>query len=401
MAAPVAQPSADVRAVAAEHARRAAALQVAMRWVLVGFVALTVLAVPPARDLAACAALAAGYAVCASAVAWWARRGRDVWPALFVDVAVLGALTLVTGVTTPQGRTSDVLAAGFLLVPVLAATELRPGMCAAVVWPTVAVYFAAGVATRAADDEPWPALLLRTLVVAGVAAGCVGLSLVQRSRVATITGLVRTRNELLAELAGVEQRERRTLAEHLHDGALQYVLAARHDLEDARDGEPAAFDRLDVALAESSRLLRSTVAELHPAVLERAGLPAALRDLAGAAAARGGFAVDVRTDDWPDDLRTPADPLLYRTARELLANVAEHARAATASVSLERVGDRVRLVVVDDGVGVTDEAAARAVERGHIGLASHAVRVRAAGGRFTVAAGSPGTVAAVELPLPA
>ena len=48
-----------------------------------------------------------------------------------------------------------------------------------------------------------------------------------------------------------------------------------------------------VALVESSRLLRSTVAELHPAVLARAGLPAALRDLARTAAARGGFTAEV------------------------------------------------------------------------------------------------------------
>ena len=55
-----------------------------------------------------------------------------------------------------------------------------------------------------------------------------------------------------------------------------------------RHGAPEAFDRLEQALLESSRLLRSTVAELHPAVLERAGLPAAVRDLVASAAARGG-----------------------------------------------------------------------------------------------------------------
>ena len=97
----------------------------------------------------------------------------------------------------------------------------------------------------------------------------------------TIGRLAQARSGLLAELTGLEERERRALSEHLHDGALQYVLAARFDLDDAREtGDPAAFDRLEQALAESTRLLRSTVAELHPAVLARAGLPSALRDLA-------------------------------------------------------------------------------------------------------------------------
>ena len=172
------------------------------------------------------------------------------------------------------------LTTGFLLVPVLAAATLRPRVCAAVVVPAVLVYLVAGIATQSANAEPWASLLLRTLVMAGVGAACVALSWIQRSRVTTIGRLVRARTDLLAELTDLERRERRALSEQLHDGALQYVLAARQDLDEARDtGAPEAFDRLEQALVESSRLLRSTVAELHPAVLDRAGLPAALRDL--------------------------------------------------------------------------------------------------------------------------
>ena len=131
----------------------------------------------------------------------------------------------------------------------------------------------------------------------------------------TIGRLAQARSALLAELTGLEERERRALSEHLHDGALQYVLAARFDLDDAREtGDPAAFDRLEQALAESSRLLRSTVAELHPAVLARAGLPSALRDLAAAAAARGGLAVDVDAEGWPHG-RTHRRPTRCSTGR--------------------------------------------------------------------------------------
>ena len=104
----------------------------------------------------------------------------------------------------------------------------------------------------------------------------------------TIGGLVSDRSELVGELLTLEQREQRDLAETLHDGALQYVLAARQDLDDVRDPDRAAeFERIDYALAESSRLLRSTMAQLHPAVLDSAGLPAALRDLATTTSSRG------------------------------------------------------------------------------------------------------------------
>ena len=234
-----------------------------------------------------------------------------------------------------------------------------------------------------------------------MALGCVGLSRIQRSRVRTIGRLAQARSGLLAELTGLEERERRALSEHLHDGALQYVLAARFDLDDAREtGDPAAFDRLEQALAESTRLLRSTVAELHPAVLARAGLPSALRDLAAAAAARGGLTVDVDADGWPAGERTAADPLLYRTAGELLNNVVKHAQATSATVTLALADDTARLVVADDGVGMPENAAGGALRRGHIGLASHTLRIDAAGGRFTSAPGEPrGTVVTVELPV--
>lgn len=397
----------EVAAVALEHARLGVRLQVAVRAVLVVFVASTVLFVAPAHDVATCAAVAAGYTLAALGVAIWARDGgpavaRWAWLALFLDLAVLTWLTLLTGIATPQSWTADVLITGFLLVPVLASATLRPRVCAAVVVPAVLVYLAASIATQSANEEPWPSVLLRTLVMAGVGAACVALSWIQRSRVSTIGRLVRARTELLAELTDLERRERRTLSEQLHDGALQYVLAARQDVDEARDtGAAEAFDRLDEALLESSRLLRSTVAELHPAVLERAGLPAAVRDLVASAAARGGFAAEVDLDGWPADRRTPVDGLIYRTARELLGNVVKHAGAGLVHVGLTLVDGDARLTVSDDGVGVAPADVARRLGEGHIGLASHALRLEAAGGALTVRpASAGGTVATVTLPVP-
>jgi two-component system, NarL family, sensor kinase len=388
--------------VASEHARRGVRLQVALRWVLLAFLTLTLITVRPASDLLACVVIVASYALWTVTVAVWTRRPSATplaWLALFADVVVLGALTLITGVATPDSWTSDVVIVGLLLVPVLAATQLRPLVCTAVVVPTVAVYLVAAVATRESNDEPWASVLLRTAIAAGVALGCIGLSRIQASRVRTIGRLAQTRTELLSELTGIEQRERRVLSEHLHDGALQYVLAARQDLDEAREtGDPEAFARLEEALGETSRLLRSTVAELHPAVLARAGLPAAVRDLATTAAARGGFTAGVDTGGWPDGLRTTADALLHRTARELLANVAEHAKADTATVTLSMTDGTARLVVADDGIGLPDRPAEEALGRGHIGLASHTVRIEAAGGWLRSGPGNPGTVMTVELP---
>ena len=80
------------------------------------------------------------------------------------------------------------------------------------------------------------------------------------------------------ELVDVEERERQALAEHLHDGALQYVLAARQDLEDVGT-DPVAAERVDHALGEAIQMLRSTLTQLHPVVVQEVGLLPALRDL--------------------------------------------------------------------------------------------------------------------------
>ena len=390
------------------HAERGITLQQALRAVLVLFVAATVIWLPPAVGAGVCALIAAGYLVAAIGLTWWlggrgAAAVRWGWLGLYVDLAVLCAVSLIAGLSAGQSWTSYVLLGGFFLLPVLAATQLRRRVCVGVVVPTVAVYLLDGVLTRQGDDEPWASVILRTLALVGVGVAATGLSRIQRSRVAAIAGLVADRNQLLTELMTVTDTERRRLAEDLHDNALQYVLAARFDAEDAREtAEPAAFDRLDQALTQSAQLLRTTVSELHPAVLEQSGLAAAVSGLARTAADRGGLELDLDVTDWPSSARTRADLLLFGTARELLANVVRHAGADRLRVELSLLSGRAELVVTDDGVGADPATVAGRLAEGHIGLNSQRVRIEAAGGSFTLRAPpAGGTVVAVSVPVPA
>jgi two-component system NarL family sensor kinase len=379
-------------------------LQVLLRVVLVVFALLTIVLVAPARNRTACDAVVCLYAAWAIAVGAWSWSARPSWlrfgwVALFADLGALASLTLLAGASAHESWTADVLVNGFFLVPLMAATQLRPDITAAVVAPTVGVYLLSSILTKSANAEPWASITLRTLVLAGLGCGCVALSSIQRSRVATISQLVRDRTGLLKELIGAEDRERRALAEHLHDGALQYVLAARHDLEDARElADPDAFSRLDQALSESSRLLRSTVGELHPAVLEQAGLARALRELVDNIA-NGGLAVTLDVQSWNEALRTSSDELLYAAARELLANVVKHAGARSAEVTLVYRNGHAELTVADDGRGIPPDALSAGISEGHIGLASYRTRAEAAGGSLTITRAEPsGTIVRVWLP---
>ena len=102
--------------------------------------------------------------------------------------------------------------------------------------PTVAAFFVTSAVTKTAYKEPWPSILLSTLVLAAVAGASVAVSVLQRARVEVIADLVTQRTQLLQDLLELEKRERQAISERLHDGALQYVLVARQDIEYVRDG---------------------------------------------------------------------------------------------------------------------------------------------------------------------
>ena len=388
----------------AAHAARGQRLQQWLRSAVVGFVWAALLIDPPDEHAGWCFAVALAYPLLWAAATFGlarltpAARSRLLWVPLALDILVLGTVTVLAGPSADVSWTAYMVVGGFYLLPVLAATQLRPTVAAALAVPIVGVYLFSSISTREANDEPWSSLLLRTTVLVLVCAGSVALSRVQRSRVREIGGLATDRARLLAELAAIEERERRQLSEALHDGALQYLLAARMDLEDVRDGDPVAIDRIDHALTTSATLLRSTVRDLHPAVLDQGGLVSAVEDLASGMRRRG-LAVEVRASGLPDGPASDTERVVYAAVRELLANVVKHAGATNVLVELSRSPAALTASVTDDGSGLAPDAVARRLAEGHIGLTSHRLRVEATGGRLTASSAQPrGTRMEVVVP---
>ena len=404
----VASPSelaAPVRRIVVSYEQRGLTVQLTVRGVLVAFVIGTLVLLPPAVGAALCWVIAASYAAVALLLTGWlGRRGpaavRWGWVGLYVDLLTLSALCTVAGQSAQESWTSLVLLGGFFLMPVLAATQLRWEVCLGVVIPTVAFYLIEAIATRNANDEPWASIVLRVVVLAGVGAAAVGLSRTQQSRVSAIAGLVSDRATLLTELMTITRAERTALAEHLHDGALQYILAARMDLDDLRPVASATeFERLDEALTQSARLLRTTVTELHPAVMDQAGLPAAVAAMARTAADRARLTLAIDAARWPPEAGTPHDELLYGAARELVTNVVKHAGAHHISIQLAIDAGRSLMVVRDDGVGTDPGALTGRLRDGHIGLHAQRVKVEAVGGRLDLAVpAGGGTEVTITIP---
>jgi two-component system, NarL family, sensor kinase len=212
--------------------------------------------------------------------------------------------------------------------------------------------------------------------------------------VATVTA---SREELLADTMTSSETQRRQIAESIHDGPLQDVLAARRDIADFLKTAPAAqLDGAVASLQEASRRLREATFELHPEVLDEVGLGAAVRKLASLTAERSGITIAIHIDYSGSNA---IDPMIFGVTRELLSNVVRHSHAGQASVNLAVVDHVCCLDVADNGIGIRPDAAARRLAEGHIGLASHRARVEAAGGRMRIIDEPAGAHIRVEVPM--
>jgi signal transduction histidine kinase len=197
---------------------------------------------------------------------------------------------------------------------------------------------------------------------------------------------------LASELTRTEHRERRRLAQILHDHLQQILYAARLGLGALRRRDPSepldeeAVSRVDALLEQSLDVSRSLTVELSPPVLYEAGLAAALEWLGRHTQETCGLTVVVDADSRADPESEDLCMLLFTAARELLFNVIKHAHTRTARVEMTATptGD-VRLVVSDEGSGLNsarlnEEKAANS----GFGLFSIRERLELLGGRLEV-----------------
>ena len=215
-----------------------------------------------------------------------------------------------------------------------------------------------------------------------------------------ISSLSEARGRLLADALSAEDRARRQLSQSLHDDALQTLLAAGQDLDaGTASGEITQLERAREELREAVTALRETIRGLHPEALAHGGLSGGLDVAVERAARLGGFEADLRVDP---DASGAHDSLLVSIVRELATNAAKHSGAAELKVEVLRDGDHVRATVADDGRGLSLANREEALAAGHIGLASCAERIEAAGGTMHVdSAPGSGTTVTIELPVAA
>jgi signal transduction histidine kinase len=179
-----------------------------------------------------------------------------------------------------------------------------------------------------------------------------------------------------ARIVAAADEARRRLERDLHDGAQQRFVIAALMLERAAvraTGTPAAplvaeaLDQVRQGLAE----LRELAHGIHPAVLSERGLAAALDGLV----ARSPLPVELRVS--PERAAATVEAAIYFTVAEALTNIAKHAHATRASVTVDSSDGALFAEIVDDGVGGARPAAGS-------GLRGLADRLEAVGGTLSV-----------------
>ncbi|WP_377268891.1 sensor histidine kinase [Peterkaempfera sp. SMS 1(5)a] len=203
--------------------------------------------------------------------------------------------------------------------------------------------------------------------------------------------------------------ERRRMAGEIHDTLAQGLIGILTQLEAAdRSTDRPGQHRHHLDLAR--RLARDSLAEarrsvqaLRPGPLADAPhLPQAVTDLAHGWSETSGVPVRVEVTGEPVPLPPGLEVALFRAAQEALANVAKHARASRAGVTLSYTPDVVVLDVRDDGTGFTSPAAGelrRSGADGGYGMTAMRQRLRQAGGTLEVES-MPGEGTAVSARVP-
>lgn len=206
--------------------------------------------------------------------------------------------------------------------------------------------------------------------------------------------------QLALELSTAEERQRRRIAEDLHDGASQSLATSVFSLKRLRSrlsGEPHdELDRICGVLDQSLGDIRSLTFEISPPVLYDYGLAAALEWLAEQVADKHGLVVEFSEEGEALDLDQDRQANVFRACQELLINAVKHAGARRVGMRLARRRRRVEVEVRDDGKGF-DPAAG---QNHGFGLFSLRERLEAMGGKLTVES-RPGQGSSVTLSLPA
>lgn len=206
-------------------------------------------------------------------------------------------------------------------------------------------------------------------------------------------------------LAFLEERQRRAIAEDIHDHLGQALALLRLKLVDTQGS--AVFCGLDRSFEEMRSLLdqiidytRFLTFEISPPVLSELGFEAAISWLTRRYSRPDGLGIISTVSENAAHPPDSIGPVIFRCATELIANAAKHSGASFAEIAVDSTGQGIVLTVSDDGAGFDpSQRLGELASESKFGLLSVRERVESLGGELRIES-SPGKGTRVILSVP-
>jgi signal transduction histidine kinase len=212
---------------------------------------------------------------------------------------------------------------------------------------------------------------------------------------------------LSRRLLSIQEEERKRISRELHDVIAQTLTGINVRLTSLKSKSISGAQDLHRKIAITQKLVEKSVEIVHrfardlrPAVLDDLGLIPALHSHLKGFMRDTGVRVALEAFAGLEKLDSSKRTVLYRVAQEALTNIARHARATTASVTIHPGKGIVRMEIKDDGCGFKLDGLESVQVGNRLGLLGMRERVEMVGGHFCVlSTPGKGTTVRVEIPV--
>jgi PAS domain S-box-containing protein len=212
--------------------------------------------------------------------------------------------------------------------------------------------------------------------------------------------------QLSRQVLRAQEEERRRISRELHDVIAQTLTGINVQLAALAKQTRLDPKGLDRSIARTQRLVEKSVdivhqfaRELRPAVLDDLGLIPALHTFMKNFTAQSGVRTHLTAFAGVEELETIQRTVLFRVAQEALTNVARHAKAGRAEVSIHKLPDCICMKIKDDGKSFQVQQLMQVMGGKRLGLLGMRERLEMVGGRFDVES-TPGKGTTVQARIP-
>ena len=211
---------------------------------------------------------------------------------------------------------------------------------------------------------------------------------------------------LSRQLLSAQEEERRKISRELHDVIAQTLTSINLRLAELKTESETSRTKLQQKIESTQRLVEESVKivhrfarELRPTVLDDLGLIPALESFLKSFMEDTGVRVSLKVFAGIEKSDSAVRTVFYRIAQEALTNVARHAGASHAEVSIQNLNGTIRMEIIDDGDGFEVEGTSSAKKSNRLGLLGMKERIEMIGGTFWVES-APGSHTTIRVEVP-